>query len=156
MKTKKGISPVIATTMLIGLVIVLGIIIALWFASMAQESIVKFERNIDLVCGDVSFSVNSMDDGYLEISNTGTIPIYDFNVIAEGDGYSETFSIDEIYSGMGSNGLEQGSLVSLEKTASFPAGVDKITIIPILMGTSSEGGRKSYECGESNGKNVIF
>lgn len=154
MKTKKGISPVIATTMLIGLVIVLGIIIALWFSNLTQESIVKFERNINQVCQeDVSFDVDLVGD-YIEIRNTGVTPIYDFSVVVEGDGIQSTIDIsdEEFGTGWSENGLEQGSLVSVELASGYQN--SRLTFIPKLMGTSSEGTRVEYECGEIAGKTI--
>ena len=55
-KNKMGLSPVVATVLLIAMVIIIGIIIFLWFRGFTHESITKFGvRNVELVCGDVNF-----------------------------------------------------------------------------------------------------
>ena len=47
---KSGLSPVIATVLLVGLVVVSGLIIFMWFRGLTQEAVVKFDQNIQLVC----------------------------------------------------------------------------------------------------------
>lgn len=154
MKTKRGISPVIATTMLIGLVIVLGLVIAVWFSSFTQEAIVKFDKNIQLVCSeDVSLNVNTVGET-LEVQNTGTTPVLNLKAIVEGDGFTETRDINELYTGWPSYGLEQAVTVSLEKIDTGET-FNKITIVPVLMGISEEG-RTEYECDEDNGYAVLL
>jgi len=43
MTHKKGLSPVIATMLLIAIVVVIGLIIFLWFRGMTEEAITKFD-----------------------------------------------------------------------------------------------------------------
>jgi flagellin-like protein len=73
---KRGVSPVIATVLLIGIVIVIGLIIFLWLRGLTQEAVFKFDQNIELTCNDVKFS-SSYSSGTLTISNTGNVAIYD-------------------------------------------------------------------------------
>ncbi|MAG78897.1 hypothetical protein CMI40_00795, partial [Candidatus Pacearchaeota archaeon] len=42
---KKGVSPVIATVLLVAIVVIIGLIIFQWFRGMTQESIIKFDKN---------------------------------------------------------------------------------------------------------------
>ena len=81
-KMKRGLSPVIATTLLIAMVVVLGLIIFLWFRGFTEESVTKFGgTNIKLVCGDLAFeSSYSSDSGNLFLSNIGNVPIYSFKL----------------------------------------------------------------------------
>ena len=44
-KRKKGLSPVIATVLLIGIVIALALIIFLWFRGTMKPAITKFDKN---------------------------------------------------------------------------------------------------------------
>ena len=53
--SKKGVSPVIATILLIGIVIVIGLIIFLWLRSLTQEAVTKFDKNVELFCEDFNF-----------------------------------------------------------------------------------------------------
>ena len=70
MKNKKrGVSPTIATILLIALVIVAAIIVFVWFKSMSKEAVTKFgDKNIELVCEDVEFEASYIG-GILSISN---------------------------------------------------------------------------------------
>ena len=92
---KKGVSPVIATVLLIGIVIALGLVVFFWFRSFTQEAVTKFGgENIQLVCNNVqfegSYSSTSTTSGTLAISNTGNVPIYNFNVQINGAGGDKT------------------------------------------------------------------
>jgi len=47
MEKKKGVSPVIATVLLIAMVVVIALIIFLWFRGLTKEAITKFDvRNL--------------------------------------------------------------------------------------------------------------
>jgi len=75
-KIKRGLSPVIATVLLVSLAIILGLIIFLWARSYYSENGVKFGRNIEGVCNDVSFDVTKSGDNTLQITNRGNVPLY--------------------------------------------------------------------------------
>ena len=151
MKNKKGVSPTIATILLVALVIVIGIIVFMWFRSISKEAVVKFDKNIELVCGEVEFEA-SYTGGKLYISNLGDIPIYQFNIKQYKESGYETQSIDEI-SDWPSKGLAQWGALSPE--ISFDDDVTKIVLIPILAG-SSESGQKTATCEEKDGFEIII
>jgi len=76
-KNNNGLSPVIATVLLIAMVVVIALLVFLWMRSLAQESITKFEgENINLVCQNVKFEAD-YSGGVLTIRNTGTVPIFE-------------------------------------------------------------------------------
>src|SRR3989344_4073857 len=78
-KSKRSVSPVIATILLIALVIIIALIVFQWMKGFTKEAITKFDgTNIELVCNDVQFEA-SYSNGNLVISNIGNVPIYDFN-----------------------------------------------------------------------------
>ena len=145
---QKGLSPVIATVLLIGITVMIGVIIFLWFNNMRQETITKFgDTNVELVCGEVDFEA-SYSGGNLYISNKGNVPIYSMNVKRSGEGSYETSGIRDLSSSWPPQGLNQGSAFS--GTISVGSGVDKIKLIPILLGSSAKG-EKSHVCEESYG-----
>ena len=54
---RKGVSPVIATVLLVAMVVVLALIVFFWFKGLTKEAVTKFGgTNIEIVCNDVSFS----------------------------------------------------------------------------------------------------
>jgi len=151
---KKGVSPVIATVLLIGVVIALSIIVFFWFKSFTQETITKFGgQNIQLSCGDVTFDAR-YSSGSLEISDTGNIPIYNFNLqISTGGGSYSTQAITDITTTWPSVGLNQGTAYSGD-ISSAVSGAKSIILIPVLRGVTSSGQEKVYVCGSQYGKTI--
>ncbi|MDD5699843.1 MAG: hypothetical protein PHH00_01460 [Candidatus Nanoarchaeia archaeon] len=152
---KKGVSPVIATVLLIGLVVTLGVVVFLWFRSFTQEAVTKFGgENIELVCGDVQFEAGYSSGGDLAISNIGNVPIYSFNVQinSEGGAYT-TKEMNDLVSNWPKVGLRQGGIFS-SNVAAQVAGANQLVLIPVLRGTISSGDEKSYTCGERYGQVV--
>ena len=152
---KKGVSPVIATVLLIGLVVTLGVIVFLWFRSFTQEAVTKFDgENIELVCGDVNFDVSYSPSGVLTISNAvGNVPIYSFNVQMNSEGgIHSTEEIVNLVSDWPEIGLRPGGVFS-ENIASkiAPYNPNQLVLIPILRGSVSSGDQRSYTCGERFG-----
>ena len=145
---KKGISPVIATVLLIGMVVVIGLITFIWFRGMVGESVTKFGKNIQLVCDDVKFDA-SYSSGTLSLVNTGNVPIFKISMKLSEDGEHTTEQIDIDPEGIG---LKQGGAFS----GSISVGnSNKITLIPILIGTSDKG-KRTYICGGQYGKEIIL
>ena len=76
---KKGISPVVATVLLISIVIVLGAIIFIWAMSSIKEQYTKFDSPIEDACDKVSMSA-SLDCNSLQLNNEGSVPVYKINL----------------------------------------------------------------------------
>lgn len=152
--SKEAVSPVIATTLLVAMVVVIGLIIFIWFQGFTQEAITKFGgTNIELVCKDVSFD-STYSFGALAISNIGNVPIYSFQLKVEKPGSHETFGIEESTGNWPETGLNQGGIFSGD-ISSVASGAEKITLIPVLRGTSDSGAR-THVCDEQYGKEIIL
>lgn len=151
---KRGISPIIATILLIVLVVVIGGIVFMWFKSMTQEAVTKFDgENIDLVCNNVQFDAN-YDSGILYISNTGNVPIYGMNVKLEKGGNYETNDITTYdNNNWPKDGLNQGGIASID---GIPGGYEKMTLIPVLLGLDKDGNKKTQACKDTKGKEIFF
>ena len=146
---KKGLSPVIATVLLISIVIVIGLIVFLWFRGMTEEAITKFDgTNVKLVCEEVGFEAD-YDSGYLYISNLKDIPIYKIKVKISKDGEYSTTLLEENWP---ESGLlqAQGYSGTLEDVS---AG-DKILLIPVLIGETSDG-EAAYTCDDRHGIELV-
>jgi flagellin-like protein len=152
---RKGVSPVIATLLLVAIVMVIALLVFLWFKSFAQEAVVKFDQNVEIVCDEVIFS----GDFYgtkLEISNDGNIPIEDFKLkwIDENGEYStETLSEKYSYTDVGETRVRQGKTETFD-LANHPDS-SKLIVIPILRGIS-DSGEKNVPCEERYGIEVIL
>jgi len=146
---KRGISPVIATVLLIAMVVVIGLIVFLWFRGMIKEEGTKFGKNVKLVCDDVNFEA-SYSEGSLSIVNTANVAIYRMKLKIFKEGSYETKDISNWPDlGLGKGGAFSGD-ISSEVT-----GANKIILIPVLMGSSSEG-KKTYICEEQYGYELII
>jgi len=132
-KSKKGVSPVIATVLLIGMVVVLGLIVFIWFRGSIKEYGEKFGENIELACGKVEIEAD-YSGSTLSISNLGNTPIYDFSVKQKKTGGYETDDLSDLAGG-GWNEVGLGQGGTFEGTVSF-SGVDEIILIPVLLGKS--------------------
>lgn len=154
--SKKGLSPVITTVLLIALVIVIISIVFLWFRGMVEEGVTKFGKNIKLVCDDVEFEA-SYASGTLSIVNTGNVPIFRMNLkMAQGGNY-QTKEITEFSNeNWPDTGLNQGGSFSASGIGEeFVSGTDKIIVLPILIGTSDKG-KKTYICEGQYGKELTI
>jgi flagellin-like protein len=142
MNKKRGLSPVVATVLLISMVIVLGLIVFLWFKGMSDEAITKFDgTNVKLVCEEVSFDA-TYSGNFVYISNTGDVPIYKIKAKIVSDG---SFSTEEIESGWPEVGLNPGGAYSGPVSSG-----EKLILIPVLIGENQDG-KMAYTCEERHG-----
>ena len=152
MINKKGVSPVIATVLLIAMVVVIGLIVFLWFRGLNEDAITKLGKNVKLVCGDVSFSADyDLSSGKLSIVNDGTVNIFNMNVKIFKSGSHETKDLKENFNGWPNAGLKQGEATSMD--VDFGSGVEKIILIPVLAGKSEKGDR-TFVCKEKDGREI--
>lgn len=147
---KRGVSPIIATILLIALTLVIALIVFFWMKGLTKEAITKFEgTNIELVCDDVQFDA-SYSSGTLTISNLGNVPIYDFNIKSEFAGGHDTFDLETTTENWG--GLNQGGVFS--NFIEISEDTNTITLIPILLGVNKNGEEKTQACEERQGKEI--
>ena len=146
-KSVKGLSPVIATVLLITIVIVIALIVFLWIRGMTEEAITKFgNQNVQLVCGQVAFEA-SYTENTLYITNPGNIPIFGMNVKIIGEGTHSTIDLSTESANWPGMGLNQGGAFSDDSLSELLNG-NEIILIPILIG-ESKSGRKTYVCDEN-------
>jgi flagellin-like protein len=144
MKQKRGLSPVVATVLLIAVVIVIGLIVFLWFRGITEEAITKFDgTNVKLVCDDVFFEASYSGETVF-IKNTGNVPIFKIKaqISTEGTHSTEFIGKDGNWPELG---LNQGGVYS----GSITPG-NSIILIPVLLGRTNEGER-TYTCDERHG-----
>jgi|TARA_Y100000310_G_C20654798_1_gene801421 flagellin-like protein len=154
LKNEKAVSPVIATVLLIGMVIVISSIVFFWFKGITQEAIVKFDKNIELVCDEIQFEADySVEEGVLAISNIGNVPIYNMKLKISDGGDFETKDLNTLFTNWKSGGLNPGRFFS-EDISSHITGSDSITLTPVLAG-SSESGDRTHECSQSRYAQII-
>ncbi|MBW6442791.1 hypothetical protein K0A97_03390 [Patescibacteria group bacterium] len=155
---KKGVSPVVATVLLISMVIAISLILFLWLRGFIQEAVIKFDENIELACQDVSLDFTYLSGGNrFYVLNNGNIPVYSLRIkIIRSGGHTtvdlhdqESHQITWPPAGLrAANGFEVNIGILLGTTTPAPS---KIVAIPILIGTSSSGEEKTHVCAERHG-----
>lgn len=78
-KDKRGITPVIATILLIAIVVIVIAIIFVWSKNFVKESVQKKGLPVEQICSQIKIQ-KSCSDGTMTIVNLGNIPVYQFDV----------------------------------------------------------------------------
>lgn len=150
-KTKRGLSPVIASVLLIALVLVLASIIFLWARGFVSEQIEKFGQPVDAICDDVAFDVEKVQEVAslkLEIVNRGNVDIYSFDIKGydnKGNSWIQNFPLLKVDVGKASNEIVK-----------FEGSPEKIIIYPALLGNvKGKSINKVFTCTEQ-GKTIIL
>ena len=152
---KKGLSPVIATTLLVLIAVVLAAIIFWWVRQFVQESVQKDIGGglapIDSFCKDIKFNADISGDGKVTLQNNGQIPIYGLDVKKKGFATLKSIgTATSKYYGV-QNGdtedLQSGSIIGNVYSG------DTVLLVPILLGQGNDN-QKTYICDESFGVEV--
>jgi hypothetical protein len=94
-ENKRGLSPAIASVLMVLLVLVLASIIFLWARGFISEQIEKFGTPIEDACSLVSFEVNKLGENKLEVINRGNINIRHLDIkLSDTEGNSEMRRFD--------------------------------------------------------------
>lgn len=152
---KRGVTPIIATILLVLIVIVLGVIILLWSQGFVQESVTKSiggeTKTTEQFCSEISLQPVLNDDRSFGFKNIGNVPIYAFSVklVGKSTGKSETKKIEHSNGGS----VNPGFNVLVQKDSGGYYNYDdyaKVEIIPVLLGKTKKGGLQEYPCTEIN------
>lgn len=157
-KKRRGISPVVATVLLVLLAVILAIIIFLWarsiLAEKVQKDLGKGPMQIADACKEVGFKADvtltaSSIIAVVDIENIGNVPLYGIELIKVSKGSktrvgSASFApnIQAIKSGK-SYSFNNVAVSGLEKD-------DEVIVLPVLLGTNKDA-KKQYTCEEDYG-----
>lgn len=142
---KRGISPVVATVLLISIAVVLAAIIFLWARSFIQEGGEKFGEPVSAACEDVNIRVGS-SAGQITIQNNGNVPLWGIDINKISFGSVESYGEDLTAIGVGESA-----------TIDLPSGIDsgdEISVVPILLG-DLEGSNQAFTCDSEFGVNLV-
>jgi flagellin-like protein len=150
---RKGLSPVIASILLILLVVVLAAMIFLWARGFISEQIEKFGQPVDTLCASTEFDVEIYNDDssyVMEVVNRGNVGLFQLDIKKVKGGDSEygkfKFSVDA--------GDSKSHEVNLDmEDGSKP---DEVIIYPALVGTVvGKSTNKVFTCLEQ-GKTIVL
>ncbi len=148
---KRGLSPVIATILLIAIALVLAAIIFLWargfLAEKLQKDLGEGPEPIEVVCEKVDFDgearIDLSNKLYLTAINKGNIPIY--GLIAKKKSRGSLTLIQELPYAF-TTSLLSGETASISTTSVVNILPDEsLVIVPVILGESGEQ-TKAYPC----------
>jgi flagellin-like protein len=151
---KRGLSPVIASVLLIFLVLILASIIFLWARGFFSEQLEKGGEAVENQCSKIIFTVEPTasyaGQGSIELdfSNLGDIAIYTVNIKEIGGGGDEASHPWVLNLGVGEG---KRLIVDLED-----ASVEEIIVSPVLLGQVKGGDEnKPFTCKGSEERIVL-
>ena len=122
-KKRKGVSPIIATVLLIVLVVIIAAMIFLWAKRFVGEACEKQGVNAQLKCDEVSLEASRVADT-LYLNNKGNVPIDTIRVKIDGGGSKSSNDIKAELSGGKSSSYSVSGMT----------GSEKVSVIPVLKG----------------------
>jgi len=158
---KRGLSPVIATTLLILIAVIIAVIILLWIRSYIGE---KAEKDLgsgpialENACREVKFDADAKLDVNnlnlkVHVGNNGNVPIYGIEVKKKG--FASVSSIRAVNTKSPNLAIASGEDEDLELNGVSNVAVgDDLIIVPIVLGESKKA-KKAYVCEEQYGVEV--
>ncbi len=159
-KHKRGVSPVIATVLLISIVVILAAIIFLWARGFLKEGATKGDRAVEVSCSEVEFEWDIVQNAGecsgspgLDIHNIGNVPIYGV-VVKEWDEDIGSLDVVEI------DAPASGGTILIGKSDTFcfinqPSG-ELLRVIPKLLAETGDGQKTAYTCPDKDGTTISF
>jgi flagellin-like protein len=152
---KRGISPVIATLILISIAVILALIIFLWARSYISDQTIKLDKPINQVCDDIQFTAETILNGNtltVTLTNQANIPLYGVEV------RKKSFtSVEPLDQGVKTfeGSLREGSdtTFDIDLTSDELKSGDNILVVPIIVGESNDN-KKSYTCDDGESAQV--
>ena len=132
---KKGLSPIIATVLLIVLVIIIAAIIFLWARRFIGEAIVKNGASADQRCGEINLEASRVFST-LYLNNRGNVPVYSIEVKLGSAGKEEVVREDAINLAPGQAGTYE--VPGMESALT-------VNIVPSVLGETKTA-KKEYTC----------
>ncbi len=152
---KRGLSPIIATMLLILIAVVIATIIFLWarsyLAEKAQKDIGDGLQAIEKACEAVNFNADVTSGGNVRVSNIGNVPLYGVEVRKK-----TTFSVSSCGGvqafGNGNTPLLSGEDGSVTVSCGLSSG-NSVLVVPVLQGQVGAQ-LKSYTCDDAQAVTV--
>lgn len=139
---KRGLSPVIATVLLVAISLVLAAIIFFWAKGFLEEQTQKRGEPIENSCDDVVFDAQAKivdADTLIEIVNRGNVPIAKIQVRKEVGGSIENVEengVTDFGFGSGIDGINIGKTDSVIINSNLAG--SSLIITPMLLGERGE------------------
>ncbi len=157
-RLKRGLSPVVATVLLISLALILALIVFLWAKTFIGEKTEKAGRAIELICDEVDFRADAylIEEGstlVIDIQNDGAVPLYGLEIKKKKGGVIKNVVSKVFDKSLGGGRTGNMTIKSTDVGGEFPGSTDTLIIAPTLLGKQKDA-RKPYTC-EKNVQEVI-
>lgn len=146
----KGLSPLMATILLVAVAIIAFAAIFMWVSIVSVEKVQKFGAPAEDSCAQLSF-VPTLSSNYIIINNQGPITIYAIDLRISKDGQTFTRFLRP------KDGFIQGGEIdsvsaSVEDLTGF---VERADVVPVILGQGTQSqATKAYTC-EGQAKALI-
>ena len=149
---KRGVSPAIATVLLISLGLVLAMIIFIWARSFISEKDEKFGEPVEDACKNVDFNAEvELSASKVKVNNIGNVPIYAVELRLKEDGKIKKVGSGE-FNGVPVGGHSSSVDITDADLTDVDVGDDLIAV-PIILGETDER-TKPHTCDEKYGRPV--
>jgi flagellin-like protein len=143
---KRGLSPIIATVLLISIALVLALIIFLWARNFVSEKVQKFAEPVENSCDKIAFEAEAYA-GNINIVNRGNVALYAVEVRVKGAGSIGVMQFSE-------STIAEGESAKVPIVNALDDGAE-LVIIPLILG-EAKGYKKAYTCDEKYGLPVTY
>jgi len=121
---KKGVSPVVATILLISIAIILAVIVFIWAKGFVGEVCQKNQRPPYDACSKISLKA-AVSGSTLTVTNNGNIPVYSLEVMGTIDG-------DRLREAVTDQPITVGETITVE-LSSITSDAQDIEIYPVIL-----------------------
>ncbi len=146
MHSRRGVTPVIATTLLIAIVIVLAGIVFVWAQGFVGEALQKNDEPIERSCERVGIDASIGQDAsgyFIDVHNNGNVPIAGFKLALDRGGAVDVLTVD-------GSALNVGMSRRFALAGLYDGSVSSVEVVPVLRGTRGES-LQDYVCNEQYG-----
>jgi len=154
MEKKRGLSPVMATVLLVGMAVVLDVIIFFWARFFVGEAITKDGQAIELLCDQVDFKADAYGTPLtLYVENTGSVPLYGVEIREIGL-FGDIIGVEAF---QGSQVLAgETESVGIPSEAEVEDG-DVLLVVPLLLGEVQDepSRKKAHVCDVDYSKEIV-
>lgn len=136
---KKGLSPVVATALLVMIAIILAVIILLWANRVfSNDKIQKLGENIENHCERIQFKAEAViTPPTINIVNEGNVPLYGIKLSRKGVGFTRG-------EGVFAKVIRIGETTSVDLASPLQSG-DEIVVAPVIIGDQGDT-KRAYTC----------
>ncbi|MEK6927574.1 MAG: archaellin/type IV pilin N-terminal domain-containing protein [Nanoarchaeota archaeon] len=148
---KKGLSPVIATVLLVSMAVIIAALIFMWAKGTIAERYLKFNEPVERSCENTNFDIEILRDGNVSAVNRGNVPIYGFKLfsqeVASITNLSDFTCLDNNYPITIRNGE------SCEGSTDALASGKNVLVVPVILAQRGKD-NVPFTCDNSFGKTV--